>query len=296
MLTTTTTINQPPKGQCTEISFAFLGQAGKEIAGLFGSDASISFYVLSPADLTAIKNPTCTLPASSRPLYSEVNVVGFDNSYRSLPFSTNGTYYFVFVLANAGITQLVSGYAHIQLTYPDSTILVTSETSSTSTGSSSIIMATTQSTSQSLMTTPTSTGLPLGTFGVVGVIVAVALIASVLVFMRRGKGPTGQKAVPQEAVAERVAKPQAPPETKAEVKSEAMTEVKPEAPQVKPTKVGQNISTGYPELDTVLAGAYRLATLSSPFLRPAMKEICCLKESSSQACRWDAPYFSYLAT
>jgi len=266
MLTTTTTINQPPKGQCTEITFAFLGQTGKEISGLFGSDASISFYVLSPADLTAIKNPTCTLPPSSRPLYSEVNVVGFGNNYRSLPFPTNGTYYFVFVLANVGPTQLVSGYANIQLTYPDSTILITSETSSTSTSSSSIILATIQSTSQSLTTT--STGLPLGTFGVVGVIVAVALIASVLVFMRRGKGPTGQKAVPQEAVAERVVKPQAPPETKAEVKSEAMTQVNPEAPQVKPTKVGQNISTGYPELDTVLAGGlpvgYAILTVSPP--------------------------------
>jgi len=272
VITTTTTITQPPQGQCSEISLAFLGEAGKEIAGVFGSDASVSFYVLSPADLTAIQNPTCSLPQSSRPLYSEVNVVGFDNNYRSLPFPADGTYYFVFVLSNTGPSQLVSNYATVQLTFPAATTFITSGTSSTTTSSSSIVIVTTPSTSLTAASTVESTGPSLGTFGLVGVIVAVALIASILVFMKRGKGPGEQKAVLQEPTVEEKVNPQAQPEAKAEVKPEAMAEVepeakseaKPEAPQPKPI----NISTGYEELDDVLAGGlpigYAILIVSPP--------------------------------
>jgi len=284
VITTTTTITQPAQGQCSEISLAFLGQAGKEVAGVFGSDASVSFYVLSPADLAAIQNPTCSLPQSSRPLYSETNVVGFGNNYRSLPFPSDGTYYFVFVLSNSGPSQLVNNYATVQLTYPASTTFVTSGTSSTTASSSSAVLVTptsgTSSTTASsssavLVTAPStsltaastveSTGPSLGTFGLVGVVVAVALIASILVFMKRGKGPGGQKALMQEPTVEEKVKPQAQPQAKAEVKPEALAEVKPEAkPEAKPG----NISTGYQELDDVLAGGlplgYAILIVSPP--------------------------------
>ena len=265
VVTTTTTISQPPSGQCSEISIAFLGQAGKEIAGVFGSDASISFYILTPADLSAIKNPTCMLPSSSRPLYSETNVVGYDNNYESLPFPADGTYYIVFVLTNFGPSQLVSGYATLQFTYPASTTFVASVTTSPPTSSS---MTPESTTTQSSTAAPTvaSAGLPLGTFGVVGAVVAVALIASILVFMRRGKGPAAQTAVLTEETAKKTTPAQ--PEAKPEITHAVVPELKPEGPQPKPATFGQNISTHYPELDELLAGGlpvgYAILIVSPP--------------------------------
>jgi hypothetical protein len=129
-VTTTTTIRQPPAGQCSEISIAFSGQAGKEVYGIFGSGASVNFYVLTAADFISIKNPTCSLPASSKPLYRELNVTGYDNYYRSIPFPTNGTYYFVFVLLKA---HLPNGYTTVQLTFPASVLLSASTTLSSTT-------------------------------------------------------------------------------------------------------------------------------------------------------------------
>lgn len=273
VVTTTTTIRQPPVGQCSEVSIAFSGQQGQEIAGTFGSDSSISFYVLTPADFMAIQNPTCSLPPSSRPLYSEINVVGYDNSYRSLPFPTDGTYYFVFTFLNSGISQLVSGYANLQLTYPASTVIFASTTVSSTTSPSSTSQSTNQTTApmsqvaQISTSAVSSTGPSIGIFGVIGIIVVVAIVASVMVFMKRGKGAPAQKAVLEEPVKKEV-RPEAQLEPKSEVKPALKPEAKPESPQPKPTLGGQNISTGYSELDTVLAGGlpigYAILIVSPP--------------------------------
>ena len=234
-VTTTTTIEQPPSGQCAEISLAFSARAGQELAGTFSSDASISFYILSPADFDAIRNPNCSLPSSARPLYSQTNSVGHDNPYRTLVFPSNGTYYIVFVLLNSSQAELASGFATVEVSFPASTIFITTEASYTI-SSSSIIVRTTQSTTESA--TVASTGPSFGTFGLIGLVVAVGLIASVMVFMKRGKSQTGQKVVLKQETVKK--------------------EVRPESPQPKPGPAGQNISTGYPELDTMLAGGLPL--------------------------------------
>ena len=234
-VTTTTTIEQPPSGQCAEISLAFSARAGQELAGTFSSDASISFYILSPADFDAIRNPNCSLPSSARPLYSQTNSVGHDNPYRTLVFPSNGTYYIVFVLLNSSQAELASGFATVEVSFPASTIFITTETSYTI-SSSSIIVRTTQSTTESA--TVASTGPSFETFGLIGLVVAVGLIASVMVFMKRGKPQTGQKVVLKQETVKK--------------------EVRPESPQPKPGPAGQNISTGYPELDNMLAGGLPL--------------------------------------
>ena len=269
-VTTTMTISQPPSGQCSEISLAFSGQAGKEIAGTFGSGVSISFYILSQKDFDAIQNPNCRLPTSSRPLYIVVNQVGHGNPYRSLPFPANGTYYFVFVYLNNGII-IANGSATIELSFPPSTTLVPTVASATTSSSSPIVTATqstspivtaTQSTSPSLTTTQStspslttnqstsvaSTTLSLGTFGVIGLIVAIGLVVSVLVFMRRGKSQTAQKNVLKQQTVKK--------------------EIRFEGPEPSIIPAGQSISTGYDELDTVLAGGlpagYAILVVSPP--------------------------------
>ncbi|MGA8904811.1 MAG: hypothetical protein WB661_07365 [Candidatus Bathyarchaeia archaeon] len=251
-ITTTTTITEPPSGQCSEISLAFSAQAGRQIVGTFGSDAAVNFYILSQQDYNAIQNPNCSLPPSSRPLFSELNSVGHDNSYRSLTLPANGTYYFVFVLTSKP-GHLTSGFAKVELAFPASVILVTTGASSSVIVTSTQLTQSTQPTQSTQLTqssqltqgaqltqsisqgtTVTSNNLPFGTFGIIGVIVAVGLIASVMVFMRRGKSQAGQKTV---------------------LKQETLKEeAKPESLQPRETQPAQNISTGYPELDNLLAG------------------------------------------
>jgi KaiC/GvpD/RAD55 family RecA-like ATPase len=114
----------------------------------------------------------------------------------------------------------------------------------------------------------TSTGPSLGIFGLVGLVVAVTLIASVMLFMRRGKGAKAQKAVLKQEYVKKEVKAEVQPEPKREVKSELKPEVKPKSPQPKPTLAPQNISTGYSELDNVLAGGlpigYAILLVSPP--------------------------------
>jgi KaiC/GvpD/RAD55 family RecA-like ATPase len=230
-ITTTTTIRQLPLGQCSQTSLAFSVQAGMEITGTFGSDVSINFYILSQKDFDGIQNVNCHLSTSAKPLYIQEHSVGHDNPYRSLPFPTNGTYYFVFVYPNSGTSQLASGHVTVELSFPPSITLITTGASSTK-SSSSIIVRTTQNATESA--TAASTGPSFGTFGLIGLIVALGLVASVMVFMKRGRSQTGQKVVLKQETVKK--------------------EVRPEGPQQKPSPAGQNISTGYPELDTMLAG------------------------------------------
>jgi KaiC/GvpD/RAD55 family RecA-like ATPase len=244
--TTMMTITQPPVGQCEIISRAFTGQAATKIKGTFGSDASVDFYILSPQDFASIQNKDCRLPTSASPLYSQTHSVGHANPYQTLLFPTTGTYYFVFIFRNSGIGQVASGVAHIELTYPASTTLVGPAASTTSTHSSSVLVTTTRSTTQ--VTTAAASPLPMTTLGVVGLILVVAVVASVMVFKRKGKSQGAQEAVMKQEVVQK--------------------ETKPAAPSPKPVPRGQSISTGYGELDNVLSGGlptgYAVLLVSPP--------------------------------
>jgi KaiC/GvpD/RAD55 family RecA-like ATPase len=237
--TTTMTVPQPPLGQCSSISIPFTARKGEEITGIFGSDAIISFYILSQGDFIAIQNPDCRLPSSARPIFSYVNSLGSGNSYRTLPFPANGTYYFVFVYSTNGPYQLASGYATVRLTYPSSLTIIESVTSSTATSSNAL-----QNTTTPLYTTTTlsttsagsqeTTSLPpspsFGLVEIVGIIVAIGLVTSVIVFKKRRTLISTMK--PQAARKE----------TGPELSSPTI-----EVPR-------QVVSTGYAELDAVLAG------------------------------------------
>jgi KaiC/GvpD/RAD55 family RecA-like ATPase len=167
-----------------------------------------------------------------------VNSVGHGNPYRTLPFPANGTYYFVFVYPNSGIAQLASGHATVELSFPSFITLTTAGVSSIR-SSSNVIVTTTQSTTENttqgtaVASTPLSFGT-IGVFGTVGVIVAIGLIASLMLFMRRGKSQTAEEALLQQGPIKR--------------------EIESESPPPKVVSAEQSISTGYGELDTVLAG------------------------------------------
>jgi archaellum biogenesis ATPase FlaH len=104
--------------------------------------------------------------------------------------------------------------------------------------------------------------------GVVGLVVAVGLIASVMVFMKRGKGAGAQKAALREELVRENAKPPVEAEVEPAAKFEPKPEVKPEVPQPKPPLSPGSISTGYSELDNVLAGGlpmgYAILIVSPP--------------------------------
>ena len=83
--TTTMTIMQPASsGQCTVRSLAFSAVKDDEIAGTYGSDAPINFYILTQDELNSIQN--CHLPSSARPLLAEENAVGYGNPYQFSSF------------------------------------------------------------------------------------------------------------------------------------------------------------------------------------------------------------------
>lgn len=277
--TTTSTITQPPSGQCTYISIPFMAHKGNGIAGKFGSDASVSFYVLSGDDLSSLQNPDCRLPSTAKPLFSETNVQGHDNSYGTTAFPADGIYYFVIAYTNNGITQLESGHVNVELTYPSSITPVLSGTvqsgaSSTASSSSNTIVTSIQSPPQ---TSSASTAgiLPIGTLGIIGVLVAIGLVASVVVFMRARRG---------QMVIQKEVSPPAP-------QQEIVQKEKPEPSQPKPLSMGEdNISTGYPELDRVLAGGlpvgYAILMVSPPcderdLLFRRIIESCLSRESST---------------
>lgn len=154
--TTTMTISQPPsQGQCATVTLGFTARAGKLISGTFGSDVSINFYILSQNDLNAFQN--CRLNPNVRPSFIEENSVGYNNPYQSLPFPTNGTYYFVFVYVR-GSTELTSGYATVELSFPSS-IAIIGATGSVSVPMTSTVVSLT-STIPTLSTTST-TSVPL---------------------------------------------------------------------------------------------------------------------------------------
>ncbi len=238
--TTTMTIPQLQLGQCSYISIPFMARKGMVIVGTFGSDAMVSFYILSQEDFNAIQNPDCRLPSTATPVYSQQYSVGHDNPYRTLLFPADGTYYFVFVYHNNGPSQLVSGHATVELAYPDNLTLVSSATSITS-SSSNVLSITAQNTTVttskisnvtvvSQNSTSSSSPTLLGFNETVGIIVVIALVASVIVFMKRKSlVSTTSRHFPGEGNGAQ--------------KLELLV------PSPK-----QTISTGYAELDAVLAG------------------------------------------
>jgi len=118
--------------------------------------------------------------------------------------------------------------------------LPTQTSTSTSSRTTILSTATTTSTSQQ------AGGLPIGTLGLVLVVVAVAVVGGLAVFMKRKKSPETKLEAPQERVRE-------------------------EAPKTRPSPPKpdeKSISTGYQDLDSVLEGGlpvgYAVLILSPP--------------------------------
>ncbi len=250
--TVTMTLKQPDLGQCTLSSLAFSAVKGNEIAGTYGSDTQISFYILTLDELNSIQN--CRLQESARPLFIEENAVGHGNRYRSLPFPANATYYFVFIFVG-GPTSLVSGYGTVELSFPASTILIngaTSASSSSATSSSTTattIVLPTSVASSSLASQAGSVGASVnfGTVGAIGLVVIIAMVGSVVLLSFRKKTSV------KNAVTAIVEKPPQNAET---------VEPPPQPPS------SNRLSTGYGDLDSLLVGGlpkgYAVILLSPP--------------------------------
>src|SRR5271157_5727236 len=243
--TTTMTIMQPASsGRCTIRSLAFSAVKGDAIAGTYGSDAPINFYIVTQDELNSIQN--CHLPSSARPLLAG-NAVGYDNPYHALPFPTSGIYSFVFIVS--GPTSVPSGYATVALSFPASTILINTTASPTGTvspGSTKNLSSTTATTitlstsitSGSSSATSQAGSVPaLGRFGTVGTIalaVVIALSGSIVLFMRRKKTAQSTVTVEQRPFP----------------KAEPLEQAPPPAPEPPATV----FSTGYGDLNALLEG------------------------------------------
>ncbi|MGO9645106.1 MAG: hypothetical protein ACLPY5_10195 [Candidatus Bathyarchaeia archaeon] len=130
---TVVTVSTPPSYQCSLLPLAFSAQRSQLIQGYFTADVTIDIYVLSQNDFNAfVQGNTCTLPQSAYPLFMQTQVVGSNNAY-SATIPTNGTYYILFVYRNNGISQITSGYATIDLSYPPFITLTQVSTSATAT-------------------------------------------------------------------------------------------------------------------------------------------------------------------
>jgi len=145
---TATTIKTPPAGQCSVLAIPFSAPVNSVLSGTFTADVTITFYILSQNDFSAfIQSGNCALPESANPLFIEPNVIGYGNPYSSSPIPANGTYLFVFVYRNNGLSQLTSGYAKVNLSFPSFVTFITNETVS-----STIVMTFSQATSTSTST------------------------------------------------------------------------------------------------------------------------------------------------
>ncbi len=157
-LVTSTTMTMPPPpspGQCSIVTLGFSAKAGQRISGTFGSSVTVSFYILSPADLNGIQN--CRLSASAKPIFAFEQSVGHGNLYNSLAFPTDGTYYFVFTYSSPSVLGATgeASYLAVELTYPPSITIVGAAGSSTASIVSTIVSRTLTSNLPSSTTTPT---------------------------------------------------------------------------------------------------------------------------------------------
>jgi len=123
---TTTTIKTPPAGQCSVLALPFSSPVHSVVSGEFTADVTIDFYILSQSDFASFtQSGNCALPGSANPLFVEVNVMGAYNQYSSIPIPANGTYLFVFVYRNNGLTHITSGYATVNLSFPSFVSFIT---------------------------------------------------------------------------------------------------------------------------------------------------------------------------
>jgi hypothetical protein len=129
---TVVTVNTPPPHQCALLPLAFSAQKGQLIQGYFTSDVTLDFYILSQNDYNAfVQGNNCSLPQTAYPLFILPQVGGSNNIY-SVAIPSNGTYYLLFVYRNNGLSQIASGFATINLSYPPFITLTTSANSSMS--------------------------------------------------------------------------------------------------------------------------------------------------------------------
>jgi len=130
---TVVTVGTPPPYQCSLLPLSFSAQRNQLISGYFTADVTVDIYVLSQNDFNAfVQGNNCSLPQSAYPLFMQTQVVGSNNAY-SATVPTNGTYYILFVYRNNGISQITSGYATIDLSYPPYITLTQVSTSATAT-------------------------------------------------------------------------------------------------------------------------------------------------------------------
>jgi len=130
---TVVTVNTPPPYQCSYLPLEFSAKTGQLVAGYFTADVTVDIYVLSQNDFNAfIQGNTCSLPQSAYPLFMQTQVVGSNNAY-SGTVPTDGIYYILFVYRNNGISQITSGYATIDLSYPPYITLTQVSASATAT-------------------------------------------------------------------------------------------------------------------------------------------------------------------
>ena len=130
-MVTNSTIKTPPAGQCSVLALPFSAPVRSVLTGQFTADVPIDFYILSQGDFVAFTQAgNCELTASANPLFNAVYVTSMYNHYSSSPIPANGTYLFVFVYRNNGLTQITSGYGTVYLTFPSFVTFVTTETSS----------------------------------------------------------------------------------------------------------------------------------------------------------------------
>jgi len=141
---TGTTIQTPPAGQCSVLALPFSAPVGTVLSGEFTADVPITFYIFSQNDFNAFTQAgNCALPESANPLFLEPNVIGYGNPYSSSPIPANGTYVFVFVYRNNGLTHLTSGYATVNLSYPSSVNFLTGPSTMTMTFSAATLTSST---------------------------------------------------------------------------------------------------------------------------------------------------------
>jgi len=115
---TVVTVNTPPPYQCALLPLEFTAQRGQAVGGYFTADVTLDVYVLSQTDYYSfVQTNTCQLPRTAYPLFMQTQVYGSNNAYNAV-IPSNGVYYILFVYRNNGISQITSGYATIDLSYP----------------------------------------------------------------------------------------------------------------------------------------------------------------------------------
>ena len=141
---TVVTVNTPPPRQCVLLPLAFSAQKGQVLQGSFTADVILDFYVLTQNDYNAfVQWNTCAIPQSAYPLFMLQQVFELNKTYNTA-IPNDGIYYILFVYRNNGISQIATGYATIDLYYPQLMTLTrifmstTATTYTTSTNSSTL--------------------------------------------------------------------------------------------------------------------------------------------------------------